>query len=87
MRQVHAWRQLAFGILVGLCSLPGNAAEPAQSPLLTRAISVAPNLMLILDDSNSMDQDFVYPNQAPGLWQLTRDQLDGDQRPKNAKGE
>ena len=87
MRQVHAWRQLAIGILAGLCSLAGHTAEPAQSPLLTRATSVAPNLMLILDDSNSMDNDFVYPNQAPGLWQLTREQLDADQRPKNAKGE
>ena len=42
--------------------------------------------MLILDDSNSMDYDFVYPNLSPGLWQVPFALLERDTYPENEDG-
>lgn len=56
-------RMLKLQLLVGIC-LAGmtTVALPqiAQEPLLNRLNSVAPNLVLILDTSGSMDKDSIY---------------------------
>lgn len=61
-------------MLVGLMSSPPGWGEPAQRPLLSQeGEAPRPNVMLTLDDSSSMNWDFLPDggfsrNGVPGLW-------------------
>jgi type IV pilus assembly protein PilY1 len=75
-------RCLAGVVLLGVFAVPAvQSAEPTQYPLLSRAPNVPPNLMLILDDSNSMDYVYLYQDRSPGLWKLPEADVRGDKRP------
>ena len=59
------WRvRLVLAALLGGAS-PWAACEMAQEPLLNRLNSVAPNLVLILDTSGSMDTRSIYEHGNP----------------------
>jgi type IV pilus assembly protein PilY1 len=61
-RPIHLFKLLRKGLtgLLATGALLAAHAQIAQTPLLTQSGSVEPNLMLILDDSSSMDQNFIY---------------------------
>lgn len=80
-----------------LGALPGTAwaQEPSQQPLLTRATAVAPNLLILFDDSDSMTYGHLYSakdREKPERWYNHSDPysatetlyLSGDNRPLNA---
>lgn len=50
---------LAFGFIATLAGLPGHAALVVPQVPLQSAAPIAPNIMFILDDSGSMDWDFM----------------------------
>jgi type IV pilus assembly protein PilY1 len=56
--KLFALSMLSFGVV----------AQMSQVPLLTRSPNVEPNVMLVLDDSLSMDQDFIYQETSSTLW-------------------
>jgi type IV pilus assembly protein PilY1 len=49
-----------WALISSLVLLASAQAQVAQSPLLTRSSNVAPNLVLMFDDSLSMDNDYMY---------------------------
>ncbi len=51
---------LISALIASVFSLSLNAQTLAQEPLLSKTISVRPNLTFILDDSGSMDLDCIY---------------------------
>jgi hypothetical protein len=58
-RRAGLW-QILCGALLGLyLSAPAYAFTPSDSPLLSAA-AVAPNVMLLIDDSGSMN-NIIYP--------------------------
>jgi type IV pilus assembly protein PilY1 len=64
-----------FWLVLGLCAaclwLPSRA-QMATEPLLTRSTQVHPNLVLVFDDSGSMDADFIYQyGGSPGGYGMT----------------
>ncbi|MGE0329807.1 MAG: pilus assembly protein [Ramlibacter sp.] len=85
MTLANSLRVLVAAALMGLFAAPAaqsaDPTEPTQYPLLSRAPNVPPNLMLILDDSNSMDYAYVYQDRDPNKWGPTADQVSGDKRP------
>ncbi len=84
MTLAHTLRALAAATLLCLFGAPAaqsQPTEPTQSPLLSRAPNVPPNLMLILDDSNSMDYVYVYQDRTASLWNLKPEDVYGDKRP------
>ena len=88
MTFANTLRALAGALLLGLFAVPAvqsaepsEPSEPTQYPLLSRAPNVPPNLMLILDDSNSMDYVFLYQDRTPSLWNLPEEDVRGDKRP------
>ncbi|QXI17095.1 pilus assembly protein [Pseudomonas hamedanensis] len=55
MRSIERYRALLFGMLASLyLAAPAWAFTPSESPLLSAA-AVAPNVMLLIDDSGSMN--------------------------------
>jgi type IV pilus assembly protein PilY1 len=48
------------GVILTLGILASVHAEVAQEPMLTRSSSVPPNLVLMFDDSGSMDNQYIY---------------------------
>lgn len=85
MTLANTLRALAAATLTGLLGATASAAlppsEPTQYPLLSRAPNVPPNLMLILDDSNSMDYFYVYQDIKPDNWNLPPEDFKEGQRP------
>lgn len=82
MRSFSQALQFIVVVLFGALANPAWSTEPAQFPLLSRAPTVAPNLMLLFDDSNSMDYVYVYQDRKPGMWNVTDESLvTGDKRP------
>lgn len=57
LRVAHA----LYAALLGITAIPvASFAQPATEPLLTRAAAVRPNLLLVIDDSGSMDGEEVH---------------------------
>src|SRR4051812_45138507 len=56
-------RLLALALVVATSA---TLAQPAQAPLLTRSSSLAPNLLLMFDDSGSMVDNFLYEDVSGG---------------------
>ena len=55
MRSIERFRTLLAGVLLGLyLAAPAYAFTPSDSPLLNAA-AVSPNVMLMIDDSGSMN--------------------------------
>ncbi len=52
-------RRALFGLLIGWATLSSHA-QMAQKPLLTQSGLVEPNVMLIVDDSGSMGNTYIY---------------------------
>lgn len=52
--------KLALGSLGVAAALVSQAVTISQSPLLTQSGQITPNLMLIFDDSGSMDRQYLY---------------------------
>jgi type IV pilus assembly protein PilY1 len=52
--------KLIAGAIVAAGMLASVHAEVAQEPMLTRSTSVPPNLVLMFDDSGSMDNQYIY---------------------------
>ena len=64
----HFWKCFVLK-LVALCLLSSVAlAQMSQTPLLTRTPNVEPNVMLVLDDSSSMNKNFIYQETSSTLW-------------------
>lgn len=55
----HRLLVLAVGFVATVAGLPGHAALVVPPTPLQSATSIPPNIMLILDDSGSMDWDFM----------------------------
>ena len=85
MMLAHTLRALTAATLFCLFAAPAaqsaTSTEPTQFPLLSRAPNVPPNLMLILDDSNSMDYTYVYQDRNASRWNLKPEDVSGDKRP------
>ncbi|WP_460120757.1 pilus assembly protein [Pseudomonas sp. S2_C03] len=63
--RVHKWRQWLCGVAVGAyLSAPVYAFTPSDSPLLSAA-AVPPNVMLLIDDSGSMNNIIWAPGFDP----------------------
>ncbi|MFN3842688.1 MAG: pilus assembly protein [Rehaibacterium terrae] len=61
-------RRIAFAVgLAGLVATAGTSAQVAQVPL-TLTTSVKPNIMLVLDDSGSMDWEMLFPTSEGVLY-------------------
>ena len=52
-------RKALFGLLLGWATL-SSQAQMAQKPLLTQSGLVEPNVLLILDESLSMNEPYIY---------------------------
>ncbi len=84
MKYVSTLRALLLASLLGLGAMTAAHAqtEPTQYPLLSKAPNVPPNLMLILDDSNSMDYVYMYQDRTDWKWGQPAAEVSGDKRPK-----
>lgn len=60
MLNVNRLIKFALGTLCVAAALLSQAVEMSQTPLLTRGGQITPNLMLIFDDSGSMDRQYLY---------------------------
>ena len=60
-----------------LCIHHAALAQPAQTPLLTRSANVAPNLVLMFDDSTSMTEQFLYQEKSSTAWGNKEPELGG----------
>ena len=58
---------LISALIASVFSLSLNAQTLAQEPLLSKTISVRPNLTFILDDSGSMDLDCIYTQNSESI--------------------
>ena len=56
-------RKALFALLLGWATLSSHA-QIAQAPLLTQSTPVHPNVMLIYDDSGSMNRNYIYQHGA-----------------------
>ncbi len=57
-----------FLVVLGFVLSGTLMAQPAQSPLLTRGSSVAPNIVFMFDDSGSMVADYLYQDTSSAAW-------------------
>lgn len=60
MRSMNKLLKLALGTIGVAAALVSHAVTMSQSPLLTQSGQITPNLMLIFDDSGSMDRQYLY---------------------------
>jgi len=75
-------RSIAAALLAVVVAPCLQASEPAQAPLSLRGKGVDPNLVLIFDDSNSMDKGFIYTDRRPLLWSVPKSEdISTDQKP------
>ena len=56
-----------LGIML-LCSSFGHAIEIADVPMATKIQKAPPNIMLVLDNSGSMDWGFMVEGTNSGVW-------------------
>lgn len=61
------WLPCAFACLATLLSAPGYAVEIPNVPLQSGTAYPAPNIMFILDDSGSMDDNYMEVEGAPNV--------------------
>jgi len=67
MRSIERFRTLLAGVLLGLyLAAPAYAFTPSDSPLLSAA-AVSPNVMLLIDDSGSMNSIIYAPGFDPDV--------------------
>ena len=64
VRTRTAWRVVPAAFVATLMALPLNAAVVIPGDPLASGVRVAPNILFILDDSGSMDSDFM-PDNVP----------------------
>lgn len=68
------WARLSLAGALGVAMIsPNRAAEISQVPLHS-GIQVEPNVMLIVDDSGSMDSEVLLPSNDGALWWNTDDE-------------
>lgn len=80
LRVAHA----LYAALLAITAIPvSSLAQPATEPLLTRAAAVRPNLLLVLDDSGSMDGEQVYAPHYVAATGWCGDDNVADQAPVN----
>lgn len=71
MKNVNPILKVLLGLLLAALTSATVAQEPTQQPLLTRASAVAPNLLILFDDSDSMNFRYLYEATArsdPRRW-------------------
>ncbi len=93
MKHASPILKIISGLLLAVLTCTAAALEPTQQPLLTRASAVAPNLLILFDDSDSMSYGHLYTaaiRSDPVRWygsNATAQEmlyLSGDHRPLNA---
>ncbi|MBI2771380.1 MAG: hypothetical protein HYX47_17280 [Burkholderiales bacterium] len=68
MKNAHgSFKSTVAGLLLGSAALAGFA-QPAQVPLLTRSSTVEPNILLMFDDSGSMNNTYLYQESTSSFW-------------------
>ena len=74
---LQRWIAQSLVFTAALCIHQATLAEPAQSPLLSRSANVAPNLVLMFDDSVSMLQQVLYQESSSAAWGGNKPALGG----------
>ncbi|MCX8521357.1 MAG: PilC/PilY family type IV pilus protein, partial [Rhodoferax sp.] len=75
---LQQWIARSLVFTAALCIHLATLAQPAQTPLLTRSANVAPNLVLMFDDSTSMTQEVLYQETTATAWGGNQPNIGGD---------
>ena len=75
---LQRWIAQTLVFTATLCIHQATLAQPAQTPLLTRSASVAPNLVLMFDDSTSMTEQVLYQETTDTAWGGKKPELGGE---------